>query len=368
MSQEAGNMSPPYADDSPQLGGSPSTSVDVPLSAVFIALFLVSAGSNLFLFRRNMGRGYKFLLSFVLVVFSMSRVFANAMRIVLSAFPDNNGIALAAGIFNNAGPLFLFLVNLLFAQRILRAHQPRLGWSMPVRMAFRFLYVMLSACLPLAILSVVWTAHTLDHGIRDRMRDIQLFVQTFLSILSFLPLPLVAAALLLPREAPVEEFGEGSMTTKIILVVGASTLLSFGASYRAAVFYMSPPGSGLRWIHSRASYYCFFFVLELLVVYAFTFSRVDLRFHVPNGSSQRKSYLVEVEEEEESEEKKLGGSARSESPEVVGLEVKIDESVLKIDGSELRADTSPSLSTTATSDSASSKPAPKLNPWFGAIA
>jgi hypothetical protein len=39
------------------------------------------------------------------------------------------------------------------------------------------------------------------------------------------------------------------------------------------------------WFHGKACYYCFNFVVEVMVVYIYTLSRFDTRFHVPDGSS-----------------------------------------------------------------------------------
>lgn len=61
-------------------------------------------------------------------------------------------------------------------------------------------------------------------------------------------------------------------------------LLSLGACFRVAVNYTAPrPLASPAWYHSKPCFYCFNFVIELLVVYVYTASRFDRRFHVPNG-------------------------------------------------------------------------------------
>jgi hypothetical protein len=47
------------------------------------------------------------------------------------------------------------------------------------------------------------------------------------------------------------------------------------------------------WYHSRAAFYCFGYMLEILILAIFVFGRVDKRFHVPDGSAKRRSYMME---------------------------------------------------------------------------
>ena len=262
----------------------------MPISAVFLALFIGSAVLNMTIFQINRRRGYKFVLSAVLFGFSMARISANVMRIVWACYPHNTRIAIAANILTNAGVLLLFIVNLILAQRILRAHQPRLGWAQPVRIAFRILYGCVVACLVMVIIAGVYTFYTLDMATLQRLRDIQLTAVTFLAILAFLPLPITALAVLLPRRESFDNFGTGSMRTKIALLVFTTILLCFGAAFRAAIAYYKRPAADPAWFHHKAVYYIVNFTIEIIVIYTYALSRFDRRFWVPNGSCRPGDY------------------------------------------------------------------------------
>jgi hypothetical protein len=48
------------------------------------------------------------------------------------------------------------------------------------------------------------------------------------------------------------------------------------------------------WYHSRAAFYCFGYMLEIGILCIYVFGRVDKRFHVPNGSWKRRSYIMDT--------------------------------------------------------------------------
>lgn len=275
---------PPYFPSVPQVGGIPTVGVDVPISAVLLALFVCSAAVNMTIFQVNRRRDHKFVFSALLFGFSMARIVALTMRIVWACRPTNVRVAIAASIFTAAGVLLLFIVNLVFAQRIVRAYHPQVGWHTGLRVVFRALYACVAACLVMVITVTVLTFYTLDPNRRRICRDVQLFAGTFLALLSFLPIPIVIIAALTPRRGrPIEKFGQGRMRTKVALLLFTATLLALGAGFRIGTSYdlrMTP-----AWFDHRACYYCFNFVIELIVVFTYVTSRFDRRFHVPNGSS-----------------------------------------------------------------------------------
>ncbi|KYK59468.1 hypothetical protein DCS_00598 [Drechmeria coniospora] len=298
---------PPYPPQGAALGGRPTTTVDVPLSSVFLLLFAISAAAHMTVLQRNNRRGRKFLLSGVLFGFSMARIVANILRIVWACYPSNPSIAIAASVFANAGVLLLFVVNLILAQRLLRAHQPTLGWSRPLRLAFKLLYAAVAACLVMVIVALVCSFYTLDPEALGRIRDVQLFAVTFLAVLAFLPLPITLLALLLPRKEPVDGFGTGSMRTKILLVLSTTALLCFGAAFRAAVAYIRRPANDPAWFHHKAAYYCVNYTIEVVVIYAYLFFRFDRRFWIPDGSDRPGDY-ARLAPDHVTAEKKVAGS------------------------------------------------------------
>lgn len=277
------------------LGGRPTTSVDTPISAVLIALFVAGAALNMTIFQLNRRRSHKFILSALLFGFCMARIIANVLRIVWASNPNDASIAIAASVFTSAGVVLLFVVNLIFAQRLVRAYHPHLGWSKPVTLVFRFLFFSIVANLIMVIVAVVYNFYTLVPSTKQKLRNIQLTGVTYLAILAFLPLPITALCLLLPRKAPMDKFGQGRMRTKVYLLVFTSTLLALGAGFRAGVAYIIRPASDPAWFHHKACFYVFNYAIELVVVFSYALSRFDRRFHIPNGSKAPGDYSSSVD-------------------------------------------------------------------------
>ncbi|KAJ5159471.1 uncharacterized protein N7482_006475 [Penicillium canariense] len=288
-------MGGPYASTVAQLGGRPTVKLDVPLCSVFLAAFLGFGICHMVLFRRNLARGHKFIPSAVTFGFCMSRVVANAMRIAWACHPENVRIAIAAQIFVAAGVLLLFILNLLYAQRMLRAAFPAFGWARPVSYAFKALYVLVVITIIMLITVIIQLSYTLNANTHRIDRDIQLYGVTYFAIVSFLPLPIVSLVLLFAEEKHVASFGSGSWRIKAIIVFVAGTLLCLGASFRAGTAWMAPrPASSPPPYMHKTCFYVFDFGIDLAVVILFLFARVDKRFHVPNGSSKVRHYRGEV--------------------------------------------------------------------------
>ncbi|KAM4056765.1 putative family c-likeG-protein-coupled receptor protein [Hirsutella rhossiliensis] len=286
---------PPYPPQGASLGGMPTTTLDIPVSAVLAFVFALSAAVNMTMFQLNKHRGHKFVFSAVLFGFSMARVSSNLMRIVWACYPRNARVAIAASILANAGVIALFIVNLFFVQRVLRAFQPRLGWSRPVRIAFRSLIASVVACLVMVIVSIVYSFYTLDPSKHAQLRDVQLVAVVFLAVLAFLPIPIALVAMLLPRRGhSVENFGSGTMRTKVRLLLFTSLILTLGAGFRAGVAFVQRPADSPAWFHHKACFYCFSYLIELIVVFTYVVSRFDRRFHIPDGSSQPGHYSTGV--------------------------------------------------------------------------
>ncbi|CAH0015577.1 unnamed protein product [Clonostachys rhizophaga] len=278
--------SPPYPPRGASMGGSPTKGVDIPISAVFILLFACAAALNMTIFQINRRRNHKFIISAVTFGFCMARIMANVLRIVWACYPTNTRLAIAASVFANAGVLLLYIVNIIFFQRILRALHPNFGWRQPVRLAFRFLYFGVFACLVMVITAVVYSFYTLDASVLSKIRDVRLVASVYIAVLSFIPIPGILLCLLFPRLHPADHFGHGSMNTKIILVLFTATLLALGASLRAGVAFLPVrPITDPGWFNHKAVFYCFSYVIELIVVYTYALMRMDKRFHIPNGSS-----------------------------------------------------------------------------------
>ncbi|OJJ44968.1 hypothetical protein ASPZODRAFT_153292 [Penicilliopsis zonata CBS 506.65] len=283
---------PPYAPTTAAVGGVPTVGLDVPICAVFILLFIGGAVSHMTLFRRNMARDHKFIPSAVTFGFCMSRIIANAMRIAWACQPHSVSLGIAATIFVNAAIVLLFILNLIYAQRMLRAAHPHIGWAKPVSLFFKFVYMLVVVNIIMLITAIVQSFYTLNGNTRRIDRDIELYGTTCVAAIAFLPLPIVSFVLLFPRRIErIDKFGKGSWRAKAFIVGIGAVLLCLGASFRAATNWMPPrPLDDPAWYDSKACFYVFNFTIEIIVVYSYLLVRMDQRFHVPNGSSRRRHY------------------------------------------------------------------------------
>jgi hypothetical protein len=261
------------------------------------------------LFRRNLAKGHKFIPSAATFGFCVSRIIANIIRIAWACHPTNIRLAIAASIFVAAGVVLLFILNLLYAQRMFRAVYPVLGWSRAASWAFKALYVLVGVTIVMVITCVIQSSYILNANTLRIDRDIQLYGQTYFSIISFLPLPLVMLVLLSPNRKRIQEVGSGSWVVKVFIVGLVSCLLCLGASFRAGTSWMSPrPVTDPAWYHSKACFYIFNFTIDFLVVVIFFVGRVDQRFWVPNGSSKVRHYRRDEGSEENAQAAQNGPS------------------------------------------------------------
>lgn len=227
------------------------------------------------------------------------------MRLVWITHQDNVSVAIAANIFVNAGVIIIIIINILFAQRILRASHPKLGWGRIVHYLFITYYTIILLLLVALITSIVQQSYTLDANSHRIDRDIQLVGGTNSAFAAFLPIPILIIGVVLPkmRSSPssprsVDKFGTGRFRTKILILLFSTLLISLGAGFRIGANFAPRPITNPAWYHSRACFYCFNFAVEVIVIYMYAFLRVDYRFHVPDGSSGRRNYGPAEEEAE----------------------------------------------------------------------
>ena len=292
-------LHPPYPGKTAALGGLPTIGVDVPICSVFLVLFIIGAVAHMTILQVNERRGHRFLLSGMTFGFCMSRIVTMVMRIVWANYPLNVRVAIASNVFVAAGVVLLFVINLLFAQRIIRAAHPHSGWHPLFHYFFIVIYVIIFLSLIALITSVIQSFYTLNLNTKRIDRDILLYGVTFYSVISFLPIVLVIGGLVIPRKTRVEKFGSGRFRHKIVILLVASVLLCSGATFRAAVNYAGGkrPRTNPANYQNKACFYIFNFTVEILVVYLYIIVRVDKRFFVPNGSHGPGDYSRKPESE-----------------------------------------------------------------------
>lgn len=228
----------------------------------------------------------------------MSRVLTCCLRIGWATNHSNVSLSIAAEIFLNAGILIIYIINIIFAQRILRAKQPKLGWHWAVRAVFTTVYSLIGIALVMVITLLVMTFYTLDEATLVDATWILRGCLLYLLLVCLSPLLILALAYGLPRPEYTEEFGYGSINSKAVLVVMGSCLCATSSGFKTGVFW-SParPIADPAWYDSKAAFYCFIFSIEIMILGIYTVSRIDKRFWIPNGSGKRRTYVLPISKE-----------------------------------------------------------------------
>jgi len=274
----------PYPPTLASLGGTPTRNLDDPITAVFLFLFVLGAIAHMTILQVNLRRGKKFIISGLLFGFCMARITATTLRLAWSTHTTNISVAIAASVFVAAGVVLLFIVNLIFTQRILRAAHPEWAWAKWFSLAFKLYYASIVVMLIALITCTFQSYFTLSHNTRRIDRDVQLVGSTYFAVAAFLSIPLLFIHVILPKKSHVEKFGEGRFRTKIWIILFSSFILTLGAAFRAGTAYVPRPRNDPAWYHSKACFYIFNFTIEIIVIALFAVIRVDKRFHIPNGS------------------------------------------------------------------------------------
>ncbi|EMC96143.1 hypothetical protein BAUCODRAFT_33488 [Baudoinia panamericana UAMH 10762] len=291
---------PPYAPTTAGLGGQPTLSLDVPLCAVFLLLYLCFGTVNATIFVRNLRRGHKFLFSWFLVAFCLLRIITCALRIAWATEPRNIQVIITANIFVNVGIIFVYVINLFFAYRILCARQPEIGWSRILHYGLVALLVVMMIAIFLLISMVVFSSYTLSSYYLRVARDCQLFGLTYFTFIVAMAPVILATSYILPKSSTPQHFGKGEMHLKSIILAVSCVLCALIAGFKAGVTWSHPrPRADPAWFHSKACFYCFGFMLEIIILTLFLVAEIDQRFHIPNGSTKRRSYHSHQVEEAE---------------------------------------------------------------------
>lgn len=220
-----------------------------------------------------------------------------SLRIAWACHPRNVSLGIAAQVFVYVGTIILYIVNWFFTQRIIRAQHPRFGWSKPYRVLHRLAIVCLILTLFMLVVGAIQQFFTLNTNTLQIDRDLQLAGQTYFAAFCFAPIIVLIISLIVPRQG-TEKFGAGRLRINIAILILATTILSAGQIFRCVTTWLPPtPLRGAQgrpldspWYYSKACFYAFNFTTEILIVIFYAVVRVDLRFHVPNGSKKAGDY------------------------------------------------------------------------------
>lgn len=273
------------------IGGQPTVRHDIPVCAVLIALYLAGAVGNMTIFQLNRRKGHKFIMSVAMFGLCMSRIITNVLRIVWTTQPNNVRIAIAAQVLTNAGVLILYIVLLLLTLRVFRARRPKMGWNKHLNRTIKAAYFLLFFALVVTVSFTVLTFYTLNMKLRTDAVWIQRSAILYMMIFNITSLTFLILSLILPPALDSENFGTGSMGSKLTILAVAVFFCNFLSGFRTGLIWSATrPASDPAWYDTKPAFYVIIFGFEIVIVYLFLFTRFDRMFWVPNGSSKPGDY------------------------------------------------------------------------------
>lgn len=274
-----------------------------------MVFFMIGAITHLNIFRKNQKRGYKFLPNLFIFseslddarleydklismqVFCLERITTSALRLALVYDPTSIGLSITSQMFIPSSVVILFVINVIFAIRLVRSTHTSVGWHPVFGIAFKIIYACLTATIIIVISFTMKGFFTLNGDTDDTVRILQRYGSVFLAVVAILPLPMTMFALLTPY-SPLDRFGAGRLRTKVSILLVSTALLSLGAWFRCGIILQAPTprSEPLPGYLGKAPYYIFNFFVEIITVLMYAILRVDLRWHVPNGAKGPGSY------------------------------------------------------------------------------
>jgi hypothetical protein len=203
-------------------------------------MYICLAATNITIFRLNRRRNHKFIISGLLGGFCNVRTITCSLRIAWAFNINNVSLVIAAEILFYAGVLLLYVVNVVFAQRILRARHPEIGWKRQLSVTLKIFYAVIGFVLVMVISTIVLGFYTLNQHTRTICRDIDLFGTSYLFFITILPFVLLLYTYVRRCSPNAEQFGHGSTELKALVLLGSSCLCILVAGFRAGTTYASP--------------------------------------------------------------------------------------------------------------------------------
>ncbi|KAK9368885.1 hypothetical protein V1509DRAFT_621779 [Lipomyces kononenkoae] len=316
-------------------GDYPVTKDDIAGCVVCIVCFAVLAVINMTILRRNLARGHKFIPSGAMFGLCMARIVTFSMRLASAIHPTNLNVSIAASIFIAAGVVILFVLNVLFSQRLFTAQHPSRAY---VGSAFynimKLFYISIIAFLIVLVVTSGVYYHT-NATVMQGIAQFRKVAMVYFTVTAFMPTLIVAAAYAIPRSeqdrtwpvhyahwidsysglyfpdprklpSAVEFYAEipegetripvqvipppdrGTRKVSIFLVLFASVILTFGTAVRTAATFGHAAEIQKPWYDYRVTMYMCIALVELMVEISWIIGRVDLRFYIPNNDKSWK--------------------------------------------------------------------------------
>lgn len=184
----------------------------------------------------------------------------------------------------------IFAIQIFLAQRVVRSMHPRVGWSVPFSLGTRILAISVPVVIVINIISLIVSFFSIGNDARlSTAEGFLKFGASWNIMLVTVPFAIVSVACAVPGPRP-ERFGVGHLRVKTSLVMLVAALLAAGATVRTFAIFNPQPVDTDQVLFGKPVFYLTGFLMEITVVALYAFLRIDLLFHVPNGSSQPGDY------------------------------------------------------------------------------
>ncbi|KAK9372218.1 uncharacterized protein V1513DRAFT_453129 [Lipomyces chichibuensis] len=325
-------------------GDYPLRKDDIAGSVICIVCFFVLAVTNMTIYRRNLARGHKFVPSGAMFGLCMARIVTFSMRLAYTTHPSNVNVTIAASVFIAAGVIILFILNILFSQRVFTAQHPSRAYVGSLFYnVMRMYYISIIVFLIVLVTSTGVYYHT-NATVMKGIAHFRKAAMVYFTIAAFMPIPIITAAYAIPQSEqdktwPVHyahwiakysglyspdprsmpsatefysEVHEGDTRTPVhvippsdrgarevslALIIAPSVVLTFATAVRTVSSFRSAEEIFKPWYDYRVTMYLCIALAELSVEIAWILGRVDLRFYIPDNDKQWKKLAAAADNE-----------------------------------------------------------------------
>ncbi|KAK4446106.1 hypothetical protein QBC34DRAFT_470208 [Podospora aff. communis PSN243] len=248
----------------------PTPLPDIPICAVLLLLFLSAIPLHLHRPKTTPSPRTVPLPARLLLIFTLLRTTALALRIATAARPASSGLAIASSAFTSAGVAILLVLNLVLTRRWLRDYS-RFGHGVHLLRLFRFLVFCVISCLVMVVSASVDRFFLRDEGNLRSARDVVRAGMCILLGLAGVPVAGVGVGMV-PGVREGEKMREDGRRgwVRMGALVGTAVLLMVEVGFRTGVEFQTAEG----WWNGRAALYCFVFGVEVVVVWVYGVVRV----------------------------------------------------------------------------------------------
>ncbi|KAF2258317.1 hypothetical protein CC78DRAFT_526520 [Lojkania enalia] len=238
-------------------GQRPSVSQDIAPSTDFPALYITPAPRHQFIFQRNRIRGHKSLMSWAMFGFAMAQLGTMILRIARATRPDSGSVAPAASLSAFLGAPVIYVVVLILAMRVFRGVSLRLGWNAwlgrGIRITHGLLLIVTLVVVPFGMVTG-FTRSGPDQNYPTSAPGPQK-PASHSSTCSHQSSPSFPYSSHPQQTAPPENFGTGSIQSKLIILGIILLFTKFISGFRVGVIWAPyRPLSQLTWCNSRAAF------------------------------------------------------------------------------------------------------------------